>query len=125
MRVARKSHSAQEAMSRLTAEKSDGRPGAEAATEGTLEEVREGVARGRAGATATTGDLRSSGTGKAWGAAFFTRFLITVVVSPSRKSGSRHDWLVCNQTVMFRTYRDGAETARNRCDTAEYWGSVT
>ena len=116
-------------MSRLTAEKSDGRPGAEAATEGTLEgtleEAREGAARGRAGTTATTGDLRSSGTGKAWGAAFFTRFLITVVGSTSRKSGSRHDWLVCNQTVMFGSYRDGAETARNRCYTAEYWGSVT
>ena len=112
-------------MSRLTAEKSDGRLGVEAATEGMPEVMREGVARGRAGATATTGDLRSSWTGKAWGAAFFTRFLITVVVSPSRKSGSRHDWLVCNQTVMFRAYRDGAETARNRCYIAEYWGSVT
>ena len=52
-------------MSRLTAEKSDGRPGAEAATEGMLERVREGLVRGRAGATATTGDLRSSGVGKA------------------------------------------------------------
>ena len=30
------------------------------------EVVREGVARDRAGATATTGDLRSSWTGKAW-----------------------------------------------------------
>ena len=112
-------------MSRLTAEKSDGRPGAEAAMEGTLEAVREGVARGRAGTTATTGDLRSSGTVKAWGAAFFTRFLITVVVSQSWKSDSGHDWLVCNQTVMFGAYRDGAETARNRCDIAEYRGSVT
>ena len=112
-------------MSRLTAEKSDGRPGAEAATEGTLEVVREGVARGWAGATATTGDLRSSGAGKAWGAAFFTRFLITVVVSQGRKSDSCHDWLVCNQTVIFGAYRDGAETARNRCYTAECGGSVT
>ena len=119
MRVARKSHSAQEDMSRVTAEKSDGRPGVEAAMEGRHEEVRERWGRGRAGATATTGDLRSSGTGKALGVAFFTRFLITVVVSKGRKSDSRHDWLVCNQTVMFRGYRDGSETARNRCDTAE------
>ena len=112
-------------MSRLTAEKSDGRPGAEAATEGTVEEVREGTARGRAGTTATTGDLRSSGTGKAWGAAFFTRFLITVVVWDNWKSGHRHDWVVCNQNVTFKASRDDVETPRNRCDTGKYGGSVT
>ena len=78
-------------MSRVTADKSDGRPGAEVAAEGMLEMVQEGWGRGRAGTAVTTGDLRSSGKIKARGVAFFARFLITVVVSKSRKSDSRHD----------------------------------
>ena len=81
MRVARKSHSAQEIMSRRTAEKSEGRKGGDVVSDGMPEVLGGRQGKVRVGVTATTGDLQVSGVVKAWEKAFFTRFHITVVVS--------------------------------------------